>query len=60
VDAAYADVLSQAMAWCLEHRWALKKMGRVSQEKARSWTTSDSNHTHLKAIREFLEKKGIK
>ena len=60
VDAACADVLSQAMAWCLEHRQDLKKMGELSQQKARSWTTIDSNRTHLKAIREFLEKKGIK
>lgn len=59
VDAASAEVLSQAMAWCLEHRWALKEMGRLSQEKARSWTVSDSNRTHLKAIRGFLENKGI-
>jgi glycosyltransferase involved in cell wall biosynthesis len=60
VDAANADVFSGAMAWCLEHRQELRKMGELSQEKARSWTTIDSNRTHLKAIREFLEKKGIK
>jgi glycosyltransferase involved in cell wall biosynthesis len=60
VDASCSDALIQAMAWCLGHRQELKKMGELSREKARSWTTSDSDSAHLKVVSEFLEKKGIK
>jgi len=59
VDAGCVESLSHAMAWCLENRRELKKMGELSQGRARSWTVSDSNREHLKVIRGFLEKKGI-
>lgn len=60
VDAANADALSEAMAWCLEHRQELKNMGHISRQKARSWTVIDSNRAHLEIIQEFLAKKGIR
>lgn len=59
VDSANAAALAQAMACCLEQRQELQKMGELSWEKARSWTSADSNRRHLEIIREFLEKKGI-
>ena len=56
IEAANPESLSQAMAWCLKYRSRLPDMGEVSLKKARSWTVTDSNRIHLKAIQDFLKK----
>ncbi len=60
IEAANPESLCNAMAWCLEHRDQLQRMGEASTEKAVSWTVGDSNRAHLEVIQRFLKGKGIK
>jgi glycosyltransferase involved in cell wall biosynthesis len=57
IEAGNAEILCNAMAWCLGHRSQLERMGALSIEKARAWTASDSNRAHLLAIQEFFKKR---
>jgi len=56
IPSADAEELCNTITWCIEHRDQLEIMGKVSAEKALSWTVEDSNREHLVVIKEFLRK----
>lgn len=54
-----ADALAEKLLWCLEHRDALRDMGRAAARQAAAWQFPEFMHAHGQVIRGFLKERDI-